>query len=160
MSFIQVPIGKGITKFPNIKRSIPEFTKGSISRFENDITFLKDKADRDSYVQLFASNSTAGAIVSITPDTGTTFYFLAGQCTNDSGSEDTFTLTSDQFSTLGQGGLTNTVETRILQDNEVYKFACPILRLVGNMSDSIAIEHGDFSGSASMYGWIENTQRP
>ena len=80
MANIQVPLGQSLTKFPNIRRSKPEFEKGVAEKAAgSDIEFFKTLADRGRLV--FSTDNTqssTGTFGAITPQNGETFYFLGG----------------------------------------------------------------------------------
>jgi len=77
---ISLPIGKGITKFPNLKLSKPEFRKGIAEKQAgSDIEFFKIMADRGRLVfSDVDTTSNSGSMSAITPNNGDTFYFLGG----------------------------------------------------------------------------------
>ncbi len=79
MSFITVPIGKGITKFPNIKQAIPEFTKTNFEEAPTDQVFLKRIHDEGRFRTSEGARSTDGIMASIVPLNGETFYLLGGK---------------------------------------------------------------------------------
>ncbi len=88
MSFIQVPIGKGITKFPKIKRSQPEEKFGVFPSIPSDRQFLKDLSDQDRLVFEQEDHDTVGIpkdIMTFVPNNGTTFYFIEGSVNANSG---------------------------------------------------------------------------
>ena len=79
MSFIQVPIGKGITKFPSFKQAQPEFTKLAATDAKTDQAFLKTIHDEGRFRIDEGARSTDGTMASIIPLNGETFYLLGGK---------------------------------------------------------------------------------
>ena len=99
MTNIQVPLGQSLTKFPNIRRSKPEFEKGVAEKTAgSDLEFTKILADRGQLV--FSTDNTATVTQSlgaITPQNGETFYFIGGswEFTLDASSSGTLALRND-----------------------------------------------------------------
>ena len=146
----QVPLGQSLVKFPNIRLSKPEFEKGQPSQIANsDLAFLQNLTEDLRLVIQTGSISTANDIITITPDTGTTFYFLGGVIQN------TDTL-EGEFQIVNNGQVREIV---LLQADEIYEIKLPLDRLVGNMSDTFTItgNTADISATASLFGWNENT---
>ena len=154
MSFIQVPIGKGIGKFPKLRFSQPEFEKKStISSIpQSDLQFLRGLAEDSRIVVQTNTGTTSGDMITITPDTGTTFFFLGASVTNtDGAAAGTFQLTND-------GTIRDFVQIAF-GDN--HTFTLPIDRIVGNMSRSFILEAltANVNSLTTLYGWNENTER-
>ena len=154
MSFIQVPIGKGITKFPNLRFSQPEERKTKLPSQLSDLQFLQsivEADERKTFIFEQASRTTAGDIITITPDTGTTFFFLGAVVQNiDAASEGTFRIDNG-----------DTIRERVqLQIDEIYDFKLPMDRLVGNMSQTFTlVVEGGSDCEGSLWGWTENTKK-
>ena len=148
MSFIQVPIGKGIGKFPKLRFSQPEERRPEQIP-HSDLSFLQNLTEDLRLVIQTGSISTANDIITITPDTGTTFYFLGGVIQNTDTLEGEFQIVND--------GIIR--EIVLLQADEIYEIKLPIDRLVGNMSNTFTItgNTADISARASLFGWNENT---
>ena len=156
MSFIQVPIGKGITKFPKIKRSQPEEKFGTFPSIPSDRQFLKDLADQDRLIitqQQTALAARPFTVVSFVPDNGTTFYFLGASCsTSNGGSEHAFELQSD--------GVVIEGATRIAEG--VVEFKIPTFSLIGDGTKAVEIictvsANGTFDGT--ILGYIVKSPR-
>jgi len=117
----------------------------------NDLEFLKDLSENLRLIIVTGSITTAGNIIAVIPDTGTTFFFLGGsvQNTDAGGLEGDFTIEND-----------GTERERVkLQQNEFYEWKLPMDRLVGNMSKVFRFRglDGAVSATATLYGWNENT---
>ena len=81
MSFIQVPIGKGITKFPNIKRSQPEFIpqqkeKSPELTASTEGAWLKSLADQGKLRVIVGGGAGVATETVITPASGETFHLI------------------------------------------------------------------------------------
>ena len=92
-------------------------------------------------------------MITITPDTGTTFYFLGATVTN-----------TDAGGLTGNFQLTNNGTVRDfvrLTDEQNHTFSLPMDRLVGNMSDSFILEAltMNVNSESAVYGWNENTKK-
>ena len=150
MSFIQVPIGKGITKFPKIKQVVPEFEKKpKIPQELSDLLFLQQLSEDNRLIIQNASSTTISNVITITPDTGTTFFYFAGMVVN------THATDAISFDIRNDGQRREIVE---LAAGENHQFVLPMDRLVGNMSKTFTIRQLDAGTStASLYGWTENT---
>ncbi len=154
MSFIQVPLGKSLTKFPNIRLSKPEERKTKLPSQLSDLQFLQSIVEADqrkTFIFEQASRTTAGDIITITPDTGTTFFFLGAVVQNiDAASEGTFRIDNR-----------DTIRERVqLQIDEIYDFKLPMDRLVGNMSQTFTlVVEGGSDCEGSLWGWTENTKK-
>ena len=149
----QVPLGQSLVKFPNIRFSKPEFTKkettGSTSK--TDLEFLINLTEDRRLIIEEGSITTTGDMITITPDTGTTFFFLGAVVQNTDPS-------------AGDASLINNGTTRelvTLQPDEIYEFKLPIDRLVGNMSNTFQLRglSANISMQGSLYGWTENTKK-
>ena len=159
MSFIQVPIGKGITKFPQFKRSIPEFTKESIQKpiAQSNLQFLHDITRDQKFIQLEGTLN-----LNITPASGSTFYYLGAMIQNTHATDaGTVRLIID----LGSTGTINTIfETIELAANESYQFKLPSARLSGTGNDlfGLQIEVNPAAGAmqGALWGYNENTEKP
>ena len=149
MADITVPIGKGITKFPSQRFSKPEFEKKPPQIANSDLAFLQNLTENLRLVIQTGSIATANDIITVTPDTGTTFYFLGGVIQN------TDTL-EGEFQIVNNGTIREIV---LLQPDEIYEIKLPLDRLVGNMVDTFTITGNTaaISATASLFGWNENT---
>ena len=150
----QVPLGQAIVKFPNIRFSKPEFEKKKdISSIpQSDLQFLRALAEDSRIVIQTNIGTTSGDMITITPDTGTTFFFLGASVTNTDG------VTTGTFQLTNDGTIRDFVE---LPTGENHTFTLPIDRLVGNMSRSFILEAltADVNSLTTLYGWNENTER-
>ena len=128
-----------------LKKNSPQ----SIETANSDLQFLHNLADSLRAVSLIGNISTAGDIITVTPDTGTTFFFLGGVIQN------TDTL-EGEFQVVNDGTIREIV---VLQANEIYEIKLPLDRLVGDMMKTFTITGNTaaISASASMFGWNENT---
>ena len=150
MSFIQVPIGKGITKFPKFRFAEPEFEKTSLQSSKiSDLLFLQQLSEDGRLIIQSASSTSISDIITITPDTGTTFFYFAGMVVN------THATDAISFDIRNDGQRREIVE---LAAGENHQFVLPMDRLVGNMIKTFTIRQLDAGTStASLYGWNENT---
>ena len=151
MSFIQVPIGKGIGKFPKLRFSQPEERRPEQIP-HSDLSFLESLAEDSRLIFLENQITASGTLISITPDTGTTFFFLKASVQN-------FDDTTTTDITLINAGTTR--EQITLAPGERHTFQLPFDRLVGNMSNSFQIDSAEATTQVqgSLYGWVENTER-
>ena len=154
MSFIQVPLGQGISKFPKLRFSQPEFEKTKLTKpIITDIELLIELAELGQLVIEEGSITTVGDMVTITPDTGTTFFFLGATVQNTD-------ATLDGTAEIQNNG---TVQEAVkLAPDEFYEFKLPLDRLVGNMNKTYILTGitPNTSMQGTLYGWTENTQRP
>ena len=120
---------------------------------QGDIAFLESIAENRRLFEATSSSTTVSEIVSITPDTGTTFFFLAATIQN------TQTVNTLDCSIINDGV---TREAVTLQPLEFYDFAIPIDRLVGDMVKTFSVNQLDDlpgSANATLWGWLENTKK-
>ncbi len=149
----QVPLGQALIKFPNIRLAKPEFPKTSLDldTITSDLEFLR-KLSQDSRIQFFQDQSTtSGDLITVMPDTGSTFYFLGCVVQNTDTVAGTFRIDND-------GTTREVVE---LQAGETYEFKIPIDRLVGSMSNTFVLvaETANTSSQSSLFGWNEKTKK-
>ena len=156
MSFIQVPIGKGITKFPKIKQSIPEFTKESLQSptSQNDFAFLRDIIENGRFVNQRMVSDSAQEVIAVTPATGDTFYYLGCSVIN------THATISIRLS-LVPDGTANRQDDLLVPAQDTRSFSIPIQRLVGNGTTSFTItQQTDENGTiTNLWGYLVNTER-
>ena len=148
---VQVPLGKGISKFPKFKFAEPEFEKKTIDeKIASDIEFVQQLILDGRLIIQKETNTSSGVLVSQTPDTGTTYWFLGAVIQN------TDAAAEGSFSIINNG---TTRELVTLQVNEIYEFRIPLDRLVGNMSRVFSINGitANINSEVTMYGWNENT---
>ncbi len=151
---IQVPIGKGIIKFPKIPRSKPEFEKKPfLDQINSDLQFLRLLSQDDRLVIETNTGTTSGDMITVTPATGTTFFFLGAAVTN-----------TDAGGLTGNFQLTNNGIVRDfvrLTDIQTHTFSLPIDRLVGTGMDSFILEAltTNVNSESALYGWNENTEK-
>ncbi len=153
MSFIQVPLGEGISKFPKLRFSKPEPKLTSLPSQISDLEFLQNLAERNRLIERTEDRDSIGSIIEHIPETGSTFYFLGAVIQNihDSNTVDV-SIVNDNI----------TRERVTLAVNEIHKFELPIDRLVGDGMKSYTVELlDDNPGEArvSFYGWEERTIR-
>ena len=141
----QVPLGQALVKFPNIRLSKPEFEKKAAIPIQSDLAFLQNLTEDLRLTINTGSITTAGDIITITPDTGTTFYFLGGVIQNTD-------TAVGEFQIVNNGQIREIV---VLQADEIYEIKLPLDRLVGNMSDTFTItgNTANISATASLFGW-------
>ena len=159
---VNVPIGKGIgkttnqIKFPNLKTSQPEF-KEKMPPTPNDQAFFKLLDDEGRFVLEEGSRTTDGEVISITPPTGTTFYYMGASCANVLAGNQTalFTLSINgvdkQTIRLGDG---------IGGGPRYEKFSFPTASVVGNGINNIAIDVDTTQAAnnfATIWGYNETT---
>ena len=154
MSFIQVSLGQGISKFPKLKQSIPEFTKKEIDTItaNSDLQFLHDLSEGLRLIIEHNDGTTSGDMITIMPDTGSTFYFLGAVVLNDD-------PTTDGVFHIDNAG---TIREQVtLTPDTSYEFKIPMDRLVGNMSDSFTLvaDTANVNSRTSLWGWVENTKK-
>ena len=145
---VQVPIGRGIGKFPKLRFSQPE-PQLTAQLAHSDLSFLQNLTEDLRLTINTGSITTANDIITITPDTGTTFYFLGGVIQNTDTIE-------GEFQIVNNGQVREIV---LLQADEIYEIKLPLDRLVGNMRDTFTITGNTalVSATASLFGWNENT---
>ncbi len=147
---IRVPVRKGKL---NIPFSQPEFKPTSIDldKVTSDLEFLRLLAEDIRLVFLQDESTTSGDLITVTPQTGTTFFFLGCVVQNTDPSEGEFRLDNDG----------TTRERILLQPNETYEFKLPIDRLVGSMTRSFILvaEDANISSQSSLWGWNEKTKK-
>ena len=149
MSFIQVPLGKSLTKFPNIKLSKPQEGFPKIpERATSDKAFLVNLAKTGRMVY-FLNEGAGNDLITITPPTGTTFFFLASVITNQQAAA------SSVVSLINDGFVRERV---VLQADERYQFKLPIDRLIGDGMKNFRLRNEDGSNVGSIWGWFENTE--
>ena len=146
MSFIQVPIkqGIGITQ-PPIVKTRPQSIQSS------SIQYLESLAEDSRIIFREGSLVAQGTIVSITPETGTSFYFLgASLCNQDP--------TDEQFFTIINNGI---VRQNIIVGADDTKYSTiPMDRIVGDGVGSYQIDiENNVDSFATMWGYILNTVR-
>jgi len=110
---ISLPLGKGVSKFPNLTLAKPEFQKGSEQKAGSDLEFIKTLADRGRLV--FSDDntqSTTGSFASIIPQNGETFYLLGGSWNL------TLTPADDCSITLRNDGSSREIVGAITDSNE------------------------------------------
>ena len=147
---IKVPIRLiGKIVFP---KSIPSSLVTGVTGV-SDLEFLEQLSEDLRLFEITGSSTTVSQIVSITPQTGSTFFFLAATIQN------TQTVNTLDCSIINDG---TTREAVTLQALEFYDFAIPMDRLVGNSIKSFSINQlDDLPGStnATLWGWVENTEK-
>jgi len=133
--------------FPKAKPEKREVLPSQIS----DLEFLEKLAEDDRLVFEQGEITTNGTIVSVTPQTGTTFFFLGAVVDN------TDTVTGE-FQITNNGIIRELVT---LPQNGIHDFVLPMDKLVGNTLDIFLLEGltTDVSARASIFGWLENTKR-
>ena len=155
MSFIQVPIGKGITKFPSQRFSEPEFTKESIkkSRVLGDLQFLENLSIDNRLVYIEGDEDGAGQeIVSFTPNAGDTFFFLGASCSNR------VAASGDQNFEILNNNISRQTITVPPDDTRFSNIKMD--RLVGNSSIRFAIViEKNVDSQASIWGYTRNTEK-
>ena len=150
---IQVPIGKGIGKFPKLRFAQPEFEKKPFTeQINSDLQFLRQLSEDDRIIIQTNVGTTSGDMITITPDTGTTFFFLGASVTNTDGAA------IGEFQLTNNGIIRDWVQ---LAAGATHTFSLPIDRLVGNMSNSFILEAitTNVNSLTSLYGWNENTKK-
>ena len=148
MADITVPLGKGTTRFGS-KLSQPEQGFPKIpAQATSDKAFLVNLAKNGRMVY-FLNEGAGNDLITITPETGTTFFFLGSVITNQQGAADTVvSLINDGF----------VRERVVLQADERYEFKLPIDRLVGDGMKNFRLRNESGSNVGSIWGWFENTE--
>ncbi len=146
MSFIKVPIGRGIGLPPRqeIQKMPPT---------PNEQSFLKQLDDEGRLLIVEGSRTSDGEVLSITPVTGTTFYYLGASCAAAHSSVQT------KLFTLSING-TDVENVGIPPSNGFGEFKLKTASVVGNGINNIAIDVDVSSGGtgfASIWGYNENT---
>ena len=129
------------------RKSLLPSTSPNIS----DLEFLVELAELGSLVIEEGAITTTGDMVTITPDTGTTFFYLGAVVQN--------TDTLEGVARIINNGTVR--EAITLQANEIYEFKIPLDRIVGNMSGTFQLRGitVDISMQGTLYGWTENTKK-
>ena len=152
---VNLPIRKGEGRF-NLQFSIPDRVKQTIESQKalGDLQFLQLLSDDARLIFEQGSITGAGTIVSVTPDTGTTFFYLGAVVQNVEPTGGT-----DGIFSLRNNGSTREAVTLIV-GADPYQFNIPFDRLVGNMSDTFTItaSTADVDAEASLYGFVINTE--
>ena len=150
MADITVPIslGKGTTRFGS-KLSQPEagFPK-TAQQTTSDKAFLVNLAKTGRMVY-FLNEGAGNDLITITPPSGTTFFFLGSVITNLQAAATT------EVSLINDGFVRERVE---LQGGERYEFKLPIDRMIGNGVRDFILRNDDGSNVGSIWGWFENTE--
>ena len=153
---IKVPLGQSLTKFPNIKRSIPEFSKKAPEQATSDLSFLKIMADTGRLV--FSTDNTQGAdgsFAAIIPQNGETFYFLGGSwnLTLTPNDDVSITLRNDGSSIESVGAVAGTTG-----ENHFGTWKTTLDSLIGNGTKAYDILYAEAGGGpnarANIYGYI------
>ena len=152
MSFVTVPIKQGtaITKFPN--GAIPEFTKESIQRLiaESNLQFQKDLVDNLQMINRSGSATGTGDIISFTPPTGTTFYYLGASYSQI---ETTAIWLNEILVNIGTENAGDTKEDYEFSGTTTpFVFGSPMFSMIGNDTRTVALEADNASGSGTMRG--------
>jgi len=133
--------------FPKAKPEKREVLPSQIS----DLEFLEKLAEDDRLFFDQGEITTNGTIVSVTPQTGTTFFFLGAVI------ENTDTVTGE-FQVTNNGIIRELVT---LPQDAIHDFVLPMDKLVGNSLDIFLLEGltANVEARASLYGWFENTKK-
>ena len=155
MSFIQVPIGKGITKFSNGQNILQR--QASKIRLEtnqsnSDFQFLEDLIENGNYVFEQATRADIGEILNITPSSGTTFYCLAASVFNSSAATS---------STINLNDTNITQQTKNSTGMSTITFDIPIIRIVGNGVNKIHLNMNSAVTNLTAFiaGYTRNTEK-
>ena len=150
MADITVPIslGKGTTKFGS-KLSQPEQGFPKIpAQATSDKAFLVNLAKSGRMVY-FLNEGAGNDLITITPPTGTTFFFLGSVISNLQAANQTV------ISLINDGFVRERVE---IAAGETYQFKLPIDRMIGDGVRQFILRNEDGSNVGSIWGWFENTE--
>ena len=158
MSFIQVPIGKGITKFPNIRRSQPDKIKDSQKTTQTDLQFLHDIAEDIRFTVIHTPVTDEENLVQVQPPTGTTFYFIGAQVNNlDAAAQDFDIRTFESFVSSVNIEIKESIQVASLAS---FVFNIPVLKIVGNDNLRLTLRNiTKNNATGSIWGYNENTER-
>ena len=151
MSFIKVPIGRGIIS------QIQEKPQTGITA-QSELQFFKDLAVDGRLVTNSSTRTTSGTVATIIPPNGSTFYFLeasySGQINNVGNPVSFYQLIKD-------GNVIERIDVKNDQTTSG-RFETPFDSLVGNGTRSYDIEFTFDAGqtgnaSGTICGYLENT---
>ncbi len=150
MSFIQVPIGKGITKFPNIKRSQPETIPKSEDA-TNTLQFLHDLVDDGEIRSQVDSTTLSGTATSFTPNNGDTYFPISVTVGNSSASTELVEIINASSIPI----------VFIVPTLTQLKYDLTSERLVGNGTDSFSVNLVNARSSIHtvQVGYVKKTKR-
>ena len=153
---VNVPIGKGIGKFPKIKRAQPDresISTSPTSQAVGDIQLFRKLAIQGRFISTSGSNNNVGELLStFTPPEGTTFFFLSATVSNPATNSGTVDIRTDGV----------VVDTITIAAADSQTSGIPMALLVGDGSkvfDIIITEATPVDMTSVMIGWTENTER-
>ena len=156
MSFIQVPIGKGITKFPKFKTAQPEegFPK-TLDTAKSNLQFLHDLAENNQIVSGTDSATTATDVIDFQAPEGTTLYVINFMFANSHGTDE------QQFRIIRARGNSETrlyefivgADSTVIPDTPILNFVGGDSRLILQTESAVSVSFVNFTG------WTENTKR-
>ena len=150
MSFIQVPIGKGITQTIT---SQPK--RQPLSQITTDLQFLHNLFTTKKIFVDSIESATGGELIIVTPQTGSTFYFLKCSVSNAGASAQIFKLTNTSSGIVQA----NREVLQVLPDTSM-DFKMPMDMCVGDGTAQFAIEmENNIQCAVTLMGWLENTEQ-
>ena len=132
---------------------LKKFFKTNVSQAgaSSDLEFLKNLSEQQNLTFDFGVSTGVENMITITPATGTTFYFITATVQSNTGTNRDYALFNDGI-----------LRQRVTLDGgQIYEFSLPFDRLVGDGTKSYTLEAETAvnEGIGNIWGWVENTQK-